>query len=87
MLNQIFIVLAQWNNNPWVDMSLHLDTLSRFRANESFLLLLNAVYLVKKQQTLILVFGLSWFGLKLTIYHISTLTIKTIKSGFKISSE
>ena len=87
MLNQIFIVLAQWNNSPWVDMSLHLDTLSRFRANESFLLLLNAVYLVKKQQTLILVFGLSWFGLKLTIYHSSTLTIKTIKSGFKISSE
>ena len=60
-------------------MSLHLDTLSRFRANESFLLLLNAVYLDKKQQTLILVFGLS--------YHISTLTIKTIKSRFKISSE
>ena len=30
-----FIVLAHWNNSPRVDMSLHSDTLSWFRANQS----------------------------------------------------
>ena len=38
MLNKIFQVLAHWNNNLRVDMSLHLDTLSWFRANQSLLL-------------------------------------------------
>ena len=37
-----FIVLPHWNNNPWADMSLHSDTLSRIR---SLLLLLKAVLL------------------------------------------
>ena len=32
-LSWIFIVLAHWNKSPWVDMSLHSDTLFRFRAN------------------------------------------------------
>ena len=41
---------AHWNNSPWVDMSLHLDTLFWFRANKSLLLLLNVVCLVDTQQ-------------------------------------
>jgi hypothetical protein len=47
----IFIVLAQWNNRPWVDMSLHSDTLSWFWANQFLLLLLNAVCFAEKQRT------------------------------------
>ena len=41
----IFIVLAHWNNSPWVDMSFHPDTLSWFRLNQSLLLLLIASFL------------------------------------------
>jgi hypothetical protein len=41
-LSGIFIVLSHWNNSPRLDMSLHSDTLSRFRANQSLLFLLNA---------------------------------------------
>ena len=44
-LSWIFIVLAHWNNSPWVDMSLHSDTLFWFRANQSLLFLLNAACL------------------------------------------
>ena len=40
----IFIVL------PWVNMSLHSDTLSWFWVTQSLLLLLNAAYLAEKQQ-------------------------------------
>jgi len=29
------LVLAHWNNNPPVDISLHVDTLSLMRANKS----------------------------------------------------
>jgi hypothetical protein len=45
-----FIVLAQWNNSPRIDMSPHSDSLSWFRANQSLLFLLNAACLVEKQQ-------------------------------------
>jgi hypothetical protein len=47
-----------------------LGTLFRFRANQSLLFLLNATCLAEKQQILILVFGLTWPGLELTVYHI-----------------
>jgi hypothetical protein len=40
-LSFIFIVLAHWNNSPWVNMSPHSDTLSSFRANQSLLFLHN----------------------------------------------
>ena len=30
----IFVVPAQWNNRPRIDMSLHSDTLSGFQANQ-----------------------------------------------------
>ena len=33
----IFIMLADWNNTPWVDMSVYLDILSWFQANQSLL--------------------------------------------------
>ena len=48
-LVRIWIVLAHWNNSPWIDMLLHWDTLSWFRANQSLLLLLKVAYLVEKQ--------------------------------------
>jgi hypothetical protein len=38
----ICIVLAHWNNRPRIDMSLESDILSRFRANQSLLLHINA---------------------------------------------
>ena len=47
-----------------VDMSLLLDTLSWFRANQSVLFLLNAACLAKKQQIPIF----TWLGLEPTIY-------------------
>jgi len=48
-LNWIVIVLAHWNNRPLVDMSFHLDTLSRFRAKPSLHLILKAVCSAGKQ--------------------------------------
>ena len=43
-------MLAHWDNSLQVDMSLHLETLSWFRANHSLLFLLDAVRLAEKQQ-------------------------------------
>jgi len=49
-LSWIFIVLKHRNNSPQVNMSLHSDTISRIWVNRSLLLLLKALYLVKKHQ-------------------------------------
>ena len=49
----IFIVLAHWNNSPWVDIFHHSDT-SWLRATESLFLLLKAVCWTEKQQIPIL---------------------------------
>ena len=43
------IFITHWNSSHLVYMSLHLDTLSWFRANLSLLLLLKAACLVEKQ--------------------------------------
>jgi hypothetical protein len=48
--DDVFIVLAHWNNSPRVDMPLHSDTLFWFRTNQSLLFLLNAACLAEKQQ-------------------------------------
>jgi hypothetical protein len=46
----VYILLSPWNNSSRVDMWPHSDTLSWFRAINSFLLLLiNAACLVEKQ--------------------------------------
>ena len=50
ILSWIFIVLAHWNNSPRIDMSLHSDTLSWFRSNQSLLFLLNAACLAERKQ-------------------------------------
>jgi hypothetical protein len=42
--------LAHWNNSPRVYMSLHMDILTRFRANKFMLLFLNAVCVVDEQK-------------------------------------
>ena len=68
----IFVVLAHWNNSQGVDMSLHSNTLSWIRANQSLLFLLNAACLAEKQQIVILVFGLN---LQSATLKASTLTI------------
>ena len=65
-VNWIFIVLVHWNNSPRLDMSLHLDTLFCFRANQFLLFLLNAACLATN--TNFIVFGLTRPGLKPTIY-------------------
>jgi len=39
-LRWIFIVLAHWNNSPWIEMSTHSDTLYRFRPKQSLFFLL-----------------------------------------------
>ena len=59
-------MLAHWNDSPRVDMSLHLDTLFWFGANQSLFFLINVE--AEKQQIPILVFGLSWSGLEPMIY-------------------
>ena len=41
----IFVVIAHFTNSPRVDVLLHRDTLSRFRANQYLILLLVAVRL------------------------------------------
>ena len=73
-----FIVLAHWNNNPRVDMSLHSDTLFWFRVNQSWLFLLNDVCLVEKQQIPMLK-SLVWpdrgSNRRSTILETNTLTI------------
>ena len=68
MLSWIFIVLAHWNNSPWIDMSPHSDTLSWFRANQSLLFLLDAAYGEATNSNSI-VFGLTRLGLEPTIYR------------------
>jgi hypothetical protein len=54
-----FIVLVRWNNSLRIDMSLHSDTLSWFRANQSLPFLLNATWLAEKQQ-IPLLYSLVW---------------------------
>jgi hypothetical protein len=49
-----FIVLAQCNHSPRIDMSPHSDTFSWFRANQSLLFHLNTACLTEKQQIPIL---------------------------------
>jgi hypothetical protein len=55
----MFIVVAQWNDSPWIDISLHSDTASCIQANQSFPILLYAVWLAQKQHIPILKF-LTW---------------------------
>ena len=48
-LNWIFVKLAHWNNNPQVDMSVHSNTLSWFRANQYlFFLTKNSVVVLTR---------------------------------------
>ena len=66
------LVIAHWNNSLRIDMSPHSDTLSRFRANQSLLFLLNAARLAEKQQ--IQMYSL-WFDPQSTALKASTLLI------------
>jgi hypothetical protein len=51
-LSWIVVVRDHRNNSPRVYMTFHLDTLFRFRVNQSLLFLLNAAYLAEKQPVL-----------------------------------
>ena len=69
-LSWIFIVIAQWNNCPRIEMSLHSDTLFWFRANQSLLFLRNAALLsVEAPNTNVIVLGLTRPGLEPMIYR------------------
>jgi hypothetical protein len=61
---------THWNNSPRIDMSLHSNTLSWFRANQSLLFLLNAACLAEQQHIpIFLFFGLTRPGLEPTVYR------------------
>jgi hypothetical protein len=45
-----FIMLAHWNNNPSLNMSLYSDILSRFRDDRFLILLLNAACLAESSK-------------------------------------
>jgi len=64
----LYVIYLTGNNTPRVDMSLHLDTLTRFRANQSLILLLNAVDR-KAANTNLIVLGLTRSRHELTIYR------------------
>ena len=68
-LVELFIVLDHWNNNPWIDMSSHSDTLSQFQANQYLLFLFNAKCWNRDANSNFIVFGLTWSRLELTIYR------------------
>ena len=57
-------MLAHWNNSPRIDMSHQSDTLSWFRANQSFTFLFTAVRLEEKKN-----FGLTCFARTHDIPH------------------
>jgi len=62
MLIWIFIVLGHLINSLWVEMLLHSDTLSGFRANQSLLFLINVRLLMLVEEaanTNFIVFGLT----------------------------
>ena len=68
-LSWIFIVLAHWNNSPWVDMLLYSNTLSKFKSSQFLLFLHNAeCFIVEKQQISMLLF-LTQQGPKPMIYQ------------------
>ena len=68
-LSWMCIVLSHCNNSPRIDMTLHSDTIFRFRAKQSFLLLTAASLVEKQPIPLSQSFGLTRSGLELTIYH------------------
>ena len=62
-------MLADWNNNPRVDMLLHSDTLFWFQADQSLLLLLNPWLAEKRQIPILIVLGLTRPELETMIYR------------------
>ena len=67
----IFIMRAHCNNRLRIDMSLHSHTLFWFWANQSFVLIISAMYLAEKQQNIcLIVFGLTRPALEPKIYRI-----------------
>ena len=61
------ILVVHWNNSPWVVMSLKQDTLSRYWAKQSFLIVHSSECLPEKHQIAIC----TVFGLTLQIEDIS----------------
>ena len=55
----IFILLSQWNKSLQVNMSLHSDTLFRFLANQSLLLLHNNTTCLSEQIPILKFFGMT----------------------------
>jgi hypothetical protein len=68
-MSWIFVVVAHWNNCQRVNMSLQLDTLFWFQANQSLLLLLSAACLVEKNKYQFYSLWLDPTRAQFTIYH------------------
>jgi hypothetical protein len=68
-LSWIFIVLAHWNNSPWVDMLLYSNTLSKFKSNQFLLLLHNAECFIVEKQQISMLLSLTQQGPKPMIYQ------------------
>ena len=79
MLSRIVIVPANWNIRRRVVKSFYSDILSWFWANQPllFLLMLNARN-GDEPNTCFIVFGLTWLGIKPTIYSILEVETPTI---------
>jgi hypothetical protein len=75
-------VLAHWNTIFPIDFCSTLDTLSRFRANQSLLSLLCAKCRGDAANSNLIVFALTQPGLKPTIYH-SRQTHKPLHNRFR----
>ena len=64
MLHWIIVVSAHRNNSPCVDMSLHSDTLSLFKANQSLFLLFKAACFAGEAPNInFIIFGLTRSGI------------------------
>ena len=70
-----YIVLAHWNNSSRVDMSLHSDTLFRFRTYQCLLCAKRRSNKYQFYNTLFLVWPYYGWNLRSTTFEASTLTI------------
>jgi hypothetical protein len=63
VVSRIFIVLAHWNNSPWIDMSPHSNTIIPIPTS------LCCVFSGEATNTIFIVIGLTRLGFEPTTYH------------------
>ena len=82
--NTLSIVLAHWNNDTRVDMSVHTDTSFWLWDNQSLLFLLNAACLAENNNANVIVFGSIRPGLEPTIEHVNHCATDAVHIFLKI---